>query len=546
VGSIWTIALHTTREALRMRVVLAFAILILAVVAGMPLAVYRPDALISAMVQTFLAWTLMPLGALLSLLAIFLGCLSISDDMVNRQIFLLACKPLPRWKYVVGKWLGAVIVLSGLLFFAAACIYGTARLLAARPGADPRDPMTLRHQVLTARASSHLYTPDLTARAEQIFQMLVEQGRLSDPSRPIGLKLEESAADEAKAAIRKELEAAYRTVNPGAFAAYEFRGIVLPPGVREVRDLELLGVPLEQREEVLKILSEEGGLAKPNDLGYFADLPKTVVRRVPREEAQRLGERLHRAGAEVAGHAGYYLQLRYKAQGLGYLPDESLETSWAFGPSPELAAQQRPIKRKDRKDHYHVINFPADAVGDDGRVFAVVRNDEDRRQDKPPEHPGAVVQFETGSLETLYVIGTFEGNLARTLLLVWCRVVLIAGVAVFTATFLSFPVACLVTFLFYVLAISGDYVTSAMKFGAPGEGTLGPASLVVQPVLETLFWALPKFARYDGVENFVDGRNVSLMWDLQALGNLVLLLTAAFLLGACIIFQRRQVAELSV
>ncbi len=64
--------------------------------------------------------------------------------------------------------------------------------------------------------------------------------------------------------------------------------------------------------------------------------------------------------------------------------------------------------------------------------------------------------------------------------------------------------------------------------------------------MELLFWLLPKFSEYNAVPDFVDGRNVTLMWDLQAAGKLVLLLSTIVILLACVIFRRRQVAELSV
>ena len=146
----------------------------------------------------------------------------------------------------------------------------------------------------------------------------------------------------------------------------------------------------------------------------------------------------------------------------------------------------------------------------------------------------------------LYKIGSFEGNLARTMFLIWCRVVLIASLAILSATFLSYPVACLLTFMFYVLSVSGGYVVDALGFGGAQDGVYGVAKPFVKAMLEIMFWLLPKFSKYDGVSTFVEGRNVTLMWDLLAMGKLVLFLSTLILLIACIVFRRRQVAELSV
>ncbi len=530
-----TIAHHTMREAVRMKVVLAFGGLILAIIVGLPIAVYRDDALVSSTVQTFLAWSLTPLGMILSFLAIFLSCLSISDEMTNRQIFLMLSKPVPRWKYVVGKWLGVVWVLTGLMVFAGVGIYGMGRVLALQPNSDDLDPYTLEHEVMTARANSKLYVPDLTAEVERLFQRMVEDGRYGDTTK--------MKAEQVKRELHAELGGRYRIVPPERRQIYEFRDIVLPEHWKSRYNLVINGIPPGfDRAPLIALISELRGIDEDEAADALREAPLTIRRDMDVDDARDLGERITRAGGVAALQSTYLLQLRYKAKAMGYAPDESILSAWQFGPSPELAIQTPPIQRKDIMDRYHIIGFPASAVSENGRVYVAVSNLESTRSN----HHGATISFETGSMEVLYVIGSFGGNLMRTMFLIWCRVVLIAAVGVFAATLLSFPVASLVTFWFYVLAIGGEYVKSALGFGTPGQGALGPAQFVIEPILTMLFGLIPTFSQYDGVEVFVAGRNVSLMWDLRALGYLVAALCTAFLLAACVCFRRRQVAELSI
>jgi hypothetical protein len=64
-------------------------------------------------------------------------------------------------------------------------------------------------------------------------------------------------------------------------------------------------------------------------------------------------------------------------------------------------------------------------------------------------------------------------------------------------------------------------------------------------VLHALYWVIPDFGRYDAVESLVNGRNVGLVWVFQGVADLVLV-KALILLGlAMLLFQRREVAELS-
>ncbi|MCH7839731.1 MAG: hypothetical protein IID38_05795, partial [Planctomycetes bacterium] len=57
---------------------------------------------------------------------------------------------------------------------------------------------------------------------------------------------------------------------------------------------------------------------------------------------------------------------------------------------------------------------------------------------------------------------------------------------------------------------------------------------------------IPDFARYDAVESFINGRNVSLVWVLQAVAELAVLKTVIVLGLAILLFYRREVAEVSV
>ena len=463
-GRILTIAHHTVREAVRMKVVLAFAVLIIALILALPFAIHRPSATVSSTVHTFLTWSLIPVGVVLSFLAIFLGCLSISDEMYHRQIYTVATKPIPRWQYVVGKWVGVVEVLSGLLIFAGLATYGMARILSSAEPVDNIDEFTLNHEVLLARAHSPLVVPDFIGVAERQFQLLKDEGRYTDPSKISPAVL--------KGQLRRALEQQWRSISPGRVREFEFRNLGL----------------------------------------------------VDRSE-------------------GKMMQLRYKAKGLGYAPDETLQMRWVFG-NPRDAEQFGPLDRRDVMDRYHVIPFPAHCVSPNGVLKVWVQNIDFVLRDG---HPGATISFEAEEgFEVLYKIGSFEGNLIRTLFLIWCRVVLVACIAIFCATFLSYPVACLLTFMFYILSASSKYVTDALGFGGAQDGVFGAAKPYVKAVVEMAFWLMPKFSEYDGVPTFADGRNVSLMWDLQAFGKLVFVLSTLFLMIACIVFRRRQLAELSV
>jgi hypothetical protein len=64
-------------------------------------------------------------------------------------------------------------------------------------------------------------------------------------------------------------------------------------------------------------------------------------------------------------------------------------------------------------------------------------------------------------------------------------------------------------------------------------------------VYSMLHWIVPNFGRYDAVDDFVNGRNVGLAWVLQGVADLAIIKTLIVLGLAMLLFQRREVAELS-
>ena len=149
---IWAVARQTLAEAIRMKIAVFFIVLMVLGFWGATRT--QGDGTVSGRVQSFLAYSLTSIGVLLSLLSIFLSR-SLSDELVQRQILVLMTKPIPRWQYLVGKWLGVVMLDAGLLALTGAGVYLTVtQYLARRPALNVYDRQRLINEVLTARHSS--------------------------------------------------------------------------------------------------------------------------------------------------------------------------------------------------------------------------------------------------------------------------------------------------------------------------------------------------------------------------------------------------------
>jgi ABC-type transport system involved in multi-copper enzyme maturation permease subunit len=120
-GRIWAIALNTFREAVRIRVL--YGVLVLVVGANLLTLV------LGKMAATDGARVTRDVGlAGISLFgagtAIFLGVSLLYTEVQRRTIHAIVSKPIERWEFVIGKYLGMVLVLSTLVGVFTAAMLG--------------------------------------------------------------------------------------------------------------------------------------------------------------------------------------------------------------------------------------------------------------------------------------------------------------------------------------------------------------------------------------------------------------------------------------
>jgi hypothetical protein len=137
-------------EAVRMRSTFVLLILLVGLVPTLPLLV-DPAERLAYRVQFLIGWTLGGTGLILGLLTIFLACGSVCGDIDSGRTHMTLVKPLHRWEYLVGKWLGIILYDLLLVVLAGAGSYTLVRMLAVGPAADAADREALDRQVLAAR-----------------------------------------------------------------------------------------------------------------------------------------------------------------------------------------------------------------------------------------------------------------------------------------------------------------------------------------------------------------------------------------------------------
>src|ERR1022692_2581970 len=117
------IAWLTWKAALRFRLFLVIAVLLIASVIGLPILI-KDDGTARGFTQILLTYTLSTITALLGLSTLWLSCGTLARDIEECQMQVVATKPIARWQIWLGKWLGIVSLNAVLLAFSGACVYG--------------------------------------------------------------------------------------------------------------------------------------------------------------------------------------------------------------------------------------------------------------------------------------------------------------------------------------------------------------------------------------------------------------------------------------
>ncbi|MHC4429572.1 MAG: ABC transporter permease subunit, partial [Planctomycetota bacterium] len=130
-------------------------------------------------IQAFISRSLFLTGMLAGAMTLFLSCATVAFEIRDRQIWQLMTKPLARFSYLAGKWLGVISVNLVILLVAGVSIFAFTKYLNQQPvvagPAGYEDRLAVRDEVLTARVGRmpeyELLEPtQLRVRVDQIIE----------------------------------------------------------------------------------------------------------------------------------------------------------------------------------------------------------------------------------------------------------------------------------------------------------------------------------------------------------------------------------------
>lgn len=209
---ILAIAHIAIRNAIRSRMVASLLAILLVAMVVIPLTV-QGDGTLEGHVRIVIGYTMGFATALLGLAALWAGALSVAQEIAERQVHLLAVKPVRRGEIWLGKWLGLMAVNLALLAACGATTYGLLRWTTrpAQMQAASRD--RLWTDVLAAHRPVRPVLPDVEADAVRVLDERRARGDVS-PDAPAAVLLP---------SIRQELLLGAGTVPPGERRTWMFR-----------------------------------------------------------------------------------------------------------------------------------------------------------------------------------------------------------------------------------------------------------------------------------------------------------------------------------
>ena len=166
-------------EAIRMKVPLVFLVALMLFVPVMPFAMDAGD-LLRYRLQTFLTWSMICVSLLLSLMTVFLAVGTMTREMEHRHIYLTLTKPVGRLHYLLGKFVGIVMLNLLLVAICGGTIYVFTQMLANQPARDEADRQAVEQQVLVAR-DVRKPSPPADTDLQVMFDQRLANLRFQDP-----------------------------------------------------------------------------------------------------------------------------------------------------------------------------------------------------------------------------------------------------------------------------------------------------------------------------------------------------------------------------
>ena len=542
-------------EAIRMKVALIFIIAILVLLPTLALALVSDDRL-TYTVQRFLTYSLIFVSFLLSVMTVILASYTTSNDLKSKMVYMSLTKPLSRPQFLLGKWIGIVLLNAVLLTVSGVAIAGFTYALADGKAMNAQDKEELRKEVLTARISQ--VPVPIEGSVEEMVDRILAIRQDRDPERFGQVGAPASALpDRVYQEVFTEALSKWFTVGPRETTTYRFTGLEVA------------------RDNALRVAQQ----AQEQLVGYGL---------TPKQAEEFVQWRNHRRAQGPEVDLTTLMTEDDFNEILALLDSEKVQFSFNPYTSPEpedgmvvmtLVVNDLPWPIREVGSGYNKvavdapqeIALPAWLIDDEGVLELTIGVPEKRRIGQTTrEVEQTAIQFNRKDAvpEIFYRVGSFEGNIARSMMVLWVRLAFLTMFSLLVGSLFSFPVACLAGLMVYIIAAFSGFLSEAVSsftavpdadttwgvvsgavggfFAALGDGAIVAAlKLLVGLFAKLVMLLIPSFGEFNPGPALADGKIVPTSMLLSALLRIGLLWTGVITIIGFFFFHRRELARVT-
>ena len=457
------IAQGVVREAVRLRISVAFIVILVVLLPLVPLWIDSGEPL-RYQIQTYLSRSISLTYVLLACMTLVLGCGTVAFEIRDRQIWQVMTKPVSRISYLLGKWIGIVAINGVAIVTASLAIFISVENLKTRPAQDAMDELAVRSEVLTARAGALPDYPNLSSSElrEMVNAAIDDNAELRGQIDRGEVPLVETQARLLEE-ILTEYSFAQRKVAPGASKVLVFHG-----------------------------------LGKSKASGSEA----------------RLRYLFHCGASDT--HTVHPLIFKFPKTD-SWIDIQYVPTVGAF------------------------LRIPPQMIEDDGTLeIEIINAGYNVKSERFYPAPNTV-NWDRDDLEVLYKVSDFEMNFIRAMLVDWFKLSFLGVLAVATGAFLSFPVACLLSFAIFIGGSVAPFLGLSLDQYHPSNSI----EVVIAVLAKFVHILLYRFGAVQPSQMLVEGRLIPWSEVMQEFFWLMIVWAGVSLLIGYAAFWRKELAVYS-
>ncbi|MEX2213251.1 MAG: UvrB/UvrC motif-containing protein [Phycisphaeraceae bacterium] len=529
---IFGIARTVINQAARFHITEAVIVVVVLLILGLPS--WLEENRIDYRLTFYLTWSLRLSITALSVVTAVLAAFTITYDLTRKQMFMLASKPVSRFAYLAGKWLGLALLDLVLVAIVGLGVWLGAMLIYTAPIPENAEPevqwsKTLAEtEVLTSRVIA-LPRPHENNGSDQMLRAELAQLHRERPD--IWPDTIEKLSSGALGEVRGKALARWHTIPPGGLRIYKFTGF---------EEFRRVWQEFMQRINALKTRMDE------------------LTKQERKEEAAAVRAQIE---ALVKKMPQTSLRLRFKPKYETAPDDEKVHMVWQVGnfrealmPMVNNTVREKPV--------------PYQFIAEDGSITIGLYNV--NAANPQATHPSNIKFVPIEGLQLIYQSGTFEGNVVASMFIHWVRLAFLAMVGLACGTFLGFPMAVATTIFILAIASLSGYAGEALASYTPlnvvGKGwweiftdvfagmwaavtalDFGALTkLFIKLLGDIVLFLIPSFSEYNPTPLLADGRAVSLSLILRSAFYVGVVWTGAFAFIGWLLFRNKELARITV